>query len=65
MSLIKIDRSEIGSEISPCYSNYMNREGKPTRDGPKAFALVASGSVFIAESTETSTSVLTGQAVDL
>ena len=40
-------------------------EKRTTREGPKAFALVASGSVFTAENTETSTFMLTGQVVGL
>lgn len=44
----------------------MTWEGRrTTREGPKAFALVASDSVFIAEKTETNTFMLTGQVVGL
>lgn len=38
---------------------------RTTREGPKAFALVANDSVFIAENTETITFMLTEQVVGL
>lgn len=69
MSVIKMDHLETPSEILRTLLQLQCRvpweERRTTREGPKAFALVANGSVFIAENTETNTFMLTGQVVGL
>lgn len=68
MSVIKMDHFEIPLDIVTGSSNCgAGRHGgeETTREGPKACAFTASDPAFIAEITETSTFMLTGQVVSL